>query len=502
MASVVGQASAAATSVAIPAHQPGDLILVTARGTVAPVKPTASGTVPNWVTIQSAAQFSIGLTTVGFVATASNHTTGVFTSATHVGVVVIRPATGKTLNIGASSVGGANNQTVVIYPALTLQVVDGSSFGVRIGTRATAASQLGTNYPAGWTEQIEQPVTTPALVVSTRATLLANPTADSVTAGAANAAWRAHTVEIREISQTVYGEVSMAITFSRAISGQRETFGRIVAPFIFGRAISGQRQTFGQIDWSLLAQIDTAGFRVGTTYYGLIDFPITFSKDIRGQRKAFGQLTMPLTFVKDVRGQRKTFGRIDFPIIFTKEAVGRKQAFGQLSMQTLFGKETTGRRKTFGQLALPITFSRIIAGQRTTFGRIALPIGFQAFVDGQVFVGQKTYYGQLVFPIVFDKQVVAYRKTFGKTNSPFIFGSVSQGWRRTFSKIVFPLNFEAAVKSGRIGAHGRIVLPIVIGITTNGRIITAGIILNDALDLYLGEQNIVAAYVGSERVWP
>lgn len=537
MASVVGQASAAATSVAIPAHQPGDLILVSARGTVAPSVPAAGGTVPAWTTLQSSAQFSIALTTVSFVATASNHTTGVFTNATHIGVVVIRAAAGKTLAIGASSVGGANNATTLIYPALTLQAADGSSFGVRIGTRVTAATQLATNMPTSWTKQIEQPATTAAMVVCTRAALAANPVADTVTAGAANAAYRAHTVEVRELTpatvfgstsltvtfgrtvsgqrktfsslalpiaysafvdgqastaaQTYYGSVSLPMSFSATSNGQRKTFGQLQSPLIFGKAVAGQRKTFGQIAFPINAAIAVAGVRRGLTLYGALAMPITFAKDIRGQRKTFGQVAMPLAFVKDVRGQRKTFGLIDFPIIFTKEATGRKQVFGQLAMQTLFGKETAGQRKTFGQILMPLKWTVVdiqhptagVAGRRTTFGQIALPIGFYAVTNGQGVTGAKTLYGQLAMPLIFSKQVVAHRKTFGKITAPFVFGSAFQGRRLT---------------------HGRIAFPIVVGLTTSGKIITVGtaVILNDAHDLYLGEQNVDAAFVGLEKVWP
>jgi hypothetical protein len=222
MASVVGQASAATTSVAIPAHQPGDMILVFARGTVAPTIPTAGGTVPAWGTLQSSAQFSIALTCVFFVATGSTTTTGTFTNATHIAVLVIRPAANRQLTTAAarSAVGGANNATTIIYPALTLAKTDGTSMGVRIGTRVTAATQLATA-PTNWTNQTQQPATTPALVVHTRAALAANPVADTVTAGAANAAYRAVTVEVQEsVPPTYFGSTTLALTAGRVFAGQ------------------------------------------------------------------------------------------------------------------------------------------------------------------------------------------------------------------------------------------------------------------------------------------
>lgn len=298
-----------------------------------------------------------------------------------------------------------------------------------------------------------------------------------------------------------FGQVSMPITFSKSVDGIRKTFGQLLSPFIFGKAIAGTRQTFGQISLPITAAISTAGFRVGLRIYGSLSLPITFEKEIRGQRKAFGQLALPLTFGKDVRGQRKTFGQISFPIIFTKEAVGRKQVFGQLTMQMLFGKETAGRRRTFGQLALPITFSKSVAGQRKTFGKIALPINIPIFVTGYGWVGPKTYYGKLDLPLAFGKDVRGQRKTFGQVTAPFIFGSASQGQRQTFSEIELPIDFETMIKSGPVGVHGVLDLDLVLTIDIDGNIRIVGVILNDALELYLGEKNVLAAYVGSERVW-
>jgi hypothetical protein len=196
---VVGQASAAATSVAIPAHLPGDLILVFARGTaLAPAKPTAGGTVPNWVTCQSAIANSVGLTSVGFVATATDTTTGVFTSATHIVALVLRPDAGKVLGIGPSSQTNANNTQTIVYPALTLGTTGGTSWGVRCGTRGVAITAVGTA-PSGWTNQAIQPAGASALMsVHTRAGLTSNPVADTVTVTSSNSAYRAHTVEVTE----------------------------------------------------------------------------------------------------------------------------------------------------------------------------------------------------------------------------------------------------------------------------------------------------------------
>jgi hypothetical protein len=204
VATVVGQASAAATSVAIPAHAVGDLIIVSARGTAAaPSVPAASGTVPAWQTLQSGLANSMGLTVVSFVATATTTTTGTFTNATHICVLVLRPAANKKLQTAAarSSVGNGNNTQTIIYPALTLNNGGGAStsVGVRVGTRGVAITAVGTP-PSGWTNQSIQPAGASALMsVHTLNPVASNPTADTVTTTSSNAAYRAVTVEVEEV---------------------------------------------------------------------------------------------------------------------------------------------------------------------------------------------------------------------------------------------------------------------------------------------------------------
>ena len=61
---VQGQASAVGTSVAIPAHQAGDLILVFARraSNSSATIPSPGGTVPTWITAQSLGANTLALT--------------------------------------------------------------------------------------------------------------------------------------------------------------------------------------------------------------------------------------------------------------------------------------------------------------------------------------------------------------------------------------------------------------------------------------------------------
>ncbi len=305
---------------------------------------------------------------------------------------------------------------------------------------------------------------------------------------------------VTQAQRKVFGQIALPITFIKDVKAQRKTFGQIQSPFIFGKAVSGQRTVFGQIALPINISIITSGIRLGLTQYGVVALPITFTKDVRGQRRAFGQIALPITFLKDVKGQRKTFGKIDFPIIFIKEAVGRKQVFGQLSMPTLFGKEVAAQRKTFGRIALPLIFLKEVIGRKQTFGKVALPVNVAIIVDGRI--SSHIHYGAIALPIIFDKQVSAQRKTFGQITAPFVFGSASQGRRLTFSRFDLPLDLDIAVKSGRIGAHSLVDLELIFATDIDGILKASGIILNNAIELYLGEQDILAVYVGNELVWP
>jgi hypothetical protein len=156
--------------------------------------------VPTWTVAQSAAANTVGLTSAWALATAANHTSGTWTGMSNMCVLVLRPASGKALAAGASATGNGNNTQTIIYPALTLTTIAGTSFGVRCGTRGTAVLAVGTA-PTNWTNQIAQPTGSSALeAVHTRAALVANPTADTVTVTSSNAAYRAHTLEVTELT--------------------------------------------------------------------------------------------------------------------------------------------------------------------------------------------------------------------------------------------------------------------------------------------------------------
>lgn len=155
--SIIGNANAQTTSVAIPTHAIGDLILVSAGRAAATglSKPAASGTVPAWVTIDAPAGTNTrqGITAY-FVATATNHTTGTWTGAGSIAVMVLRgqgstPIGGHGLSTNASS-------TSSTAPAITLAQSDGSSRIVTFHHSYNGPPYFSTA-PTGWTRQTASP---------------------------------------------------------------------------------------------------------------------------------------------------------------------------------------------------------------------------------------------------------------------------------------------------------------------------------------------------------
>lgn len=185
--------AAAAATVTLPAHAVGDLIVIYAfrdGSNTVPSKPAASGTVPAWVDIDATTGANTcSCRTAQFVATATNHTSGTWTSATGMSAAVI---TGHLTSgpIGGHALGGGTGANTATAPAVTMSDTSGASallhfYGNRTVTAWAAA-------PAGYTRR------------ASVATEVALNTKDSTTADGAiaqtctatSSGWRCATVEV------------------------------------------------------------------------------------------------------------------------------------------------------------------------------------------------------------------------------------------------------------------------------------------------------------------
>ena len=207
---IQGTAKAQATSVLLPAHAAGDLILLFAQrnSNAAPTTPAAGGTVPAWTVAQGATGANAqSIKFAWALATAPDTTTGVWTNTGQLAVLILRPDTGKVLAVGPSSTGTAPTTQTIVYPALTLSTLAGTSWGVRAGSRGATDTEVA-NPPSGWTNRIVQ---NNQLAVHTLASITSNPTSDTVATTGTDASYRAYTIEVTETSLVTQQPMAMII---------------------------------------------------------------------------------------------------------------------------------------------------------------------------------------------------------------------------------------------------------------------------------------------------
>lgn len=127
----VGANSAEATSVAIPAHQTGDLIIVAAyrRSTSIPSAPGG------WTTLGTSSGNSSAIRLAYKVAASSGEVSGTWSSTQNISVQVFRNHNG----IGAWDIGTGNSSTMN-YPAITLTQTNGSSWVAAFGGHNSASN--------------------------------------------------------------------------------------------------------------------------------------------------------------------------------------------------------------------------------------------------------------------------------------------------------------------------------------------------------------------------
>ena len=399
--SLVGSASARAASCAIPAHQPGDLILVMARSTANPAPAAAGGTVPTWLTVVPAGLAnSLSMMVACAVATASNHTTGTWTFTDDMIVLVLRPSAGRVIGVGASSVGNGNNTQTVIYPALTRQDASGASMGIRFGERNFADADLAT-VPTGWTWVISQPVSTGQVnVAHLRAALAANPTADTVSVPGSNSAYRAVTIEILDgipVQARSVSGVPSAASFGAILAKAHQKLSVAGVPptgyvltITAGTTLATGSQTitrgkrvsaFGAVTAGAVVTTRVNVSGVGSAqFFGIPTLKATIARAVAGvgSAQAFGAPTIKGARVVPVTGvpSAQAFG-ITAPKASIKVAVAGKtssQAFGAITTRTGTSRAVAGlgSAQAFGAIKAVYLVHAPGLGSAQTFGIIQL----------------------------------------------------------------------------------------------------------------------------------
>lgn len=217
--SLTGSASAASTSVTLPAHNVGDLIVLYVwrnNTTTAATIPTAGGTVPTWTNLGSNPS---GTNNAGYyllvwaIATATNHTTGTFTNATSMAALVFSGAdqTNPIVGRADNSNAAASTQYDVYYPYFESDSTTGaptSSWPQRDLSGASkivsftggpSTTTFGTT-PSGWTRVLTD-TTSKICINSLNSSTTSTSTAQSST-GNTSSAYNSLSIEVLAAAST------------------------------------------------------------------------------------------------------------------------------------------------------------------------------------------------------------------------------------------------------------------------------------------------------------
>lgn len=144
--------SRASSTVTIPTHAVGDIIIIycDSAGTV----PSAGGTVPTWTSIINDSVAKVYYA----VATATNHTSGTWTSASVMMSVVLSGQKSSPAGGSATSNTGSGTSPNTA-PSITLSNTDGSSAILHFITGYDSATMTGgawSTAPSGYTSRVSQ----------------------------------------------------------------------------------------------------------------------------------------------------------------------------------------------------------------------------------------------------------------------------------------------------------------------------------------------------------
>lgn len=115
------------TSISLPSHVAGDIILMVAGGSTYATPPASGGTVPVWTEIGRTISGATSAVLWYAVATSSSTTSGSFSTGQKIAVMVFRNQSSSP--IGGFATGSSNGGIVasVSFPAITMQDTSGRS---------------------------------------------------------------------------------------------------------------------------------------------------------------------------------------------------------------------------------------------------------------------------------------------------------------------------------------------------------------------------------------
>jgi len=219
--SFVGAASAAATSLTLPTHQAGDLLLVFAYRSGATTPPTVP---TGWTVVSQGGNNNNAAVLAYQLAAGAGTASGTWANATHISTSAYRSSAG-VLALGANASDGGSGD-VLSYPGLTLQDADGSSWLAAFGGHRQATNVEVA--PTGMTNRTSTATAGESAAHDTNstATTWTTRTVTVAPSSGGTQGWRTAVLEIREVvARTMVGAAGALV-----LTG-------LAAGLVFGRSL-------------------------------------------------------------------------------------------------------------------------------------------------------------------------------------------------------------------------------------------------------------------------
>jgi hypothetical protein len=203
---VVGTAVVAGTSITIPTHQSGDLIVMFAHASTngaQPSAPSAGGTVPTWNLLSTSGSTSWSNHRTAYAFGTGSTTSGTWAGSTDMLMVIVLRGADPTTPIGGRASGAVGIGAACTAPAVTLTRNNGTSLLMHFHSWGDGVNNVGTisAVPTNYTRQIGTVASVRlAGVINTKTVSTTSPSiAQSISGGPYNSG---ATVEVLEASGT------------------------------------------------------------------------------------------------------------------------------------------------------------------------------------------------------------------------------------------------------------------------------------------------------------
>jgi len=200
--SIIGTPGAiSGASITLPTHAVDDIIVIfayRANSITLPTKPTAAGTVPAWVDIDAVVGANSNSSrTAYFVATATNHTSGTWSNATEMAVIVYRGQGASP--IGGHAESGSTSSLNAVAPSVTLTQNNGTSALIHFfGHSAIDSAEGWGAAPSGYTQRATESSGTSGVCLDTKNTTTTDGSVTQLCSTTVSSGYRGATIEILE----------------------------------------------------------------------------------------------------------------------------------------------------------------------------------------------------------------------------------------------------------------------------------------------------------------